>query len=326
MAVIYTFIAILSSIVILVISLYKINRVRYFFVGVIWKAIDWIVNKIAKKAVLPEGIKVEKDIVYVEDGSLKQLLDIYSPENNKEELPVIIFTHGGGFLAGDKLQTRQYCMTLAKEGYTIFNINYRLAPQNKLMEQVKDVMSAIAWVKLNCHKYCGDKSRIVLAGDSAGAYLTALAANICVNAEVASALDIEPVLTEEEIKGLLLFSGLFDLRTAAKTGFPSIKSDIEIVLGTSQIENYEKIEALSVIKNIKENYPKTFISSGAADWLHSESVELVRTLEEKGTYHQDCLFEKTERKAMHDYQFRMELEPSKQCFKRVIKFLESEIA
>ena len=325
MAGIYILIAILLVIVIIVISLYKINKVRYFFVGVVWKAIDWIVNKIAKKAVLPGGIKAQTDIAYVEEGNSKQVLDIYSPVDSKEELPVIIFTHGGGFLAGDKLQTRQYCMTLAKEGYTIFNINYRLAPQNKLMEQVKDVMAAIAWVKLNCHKYCGDKSRVVLAGDSAGAYLTALAANICVNSEVASALDIEPVLTEEEIKGLLLFSGLYDLRTASKTGFPSIKSDIEIVLGISQIENHEMIEALSVIKNINVNFPKTFISSGAVDWLHPESVELVKILEEKGINHRECLFEKTERKAMHDYQFRLELEPSKQCFKRVIEFLKSRV-
>jgi acetyl esterase/lipase len=318
-------IIIVLIIIIVLFSLYKIDRVRYALVRAVWKFIDWISNKAAEKAVLPEGIKAEADVPYIVDGNLKQVLDVYFPKNTIDKLPVIIFTHGGGFVAGDKGQIKPYCMTLAKEGYLVFNINYRLAPDHKIAEQIKDIMYATSWIKEYCDRYCGDSSKVFLAGDSAGAYLTALIAGICTNEALAEELKLEPAFSEDNIKGVLLFCGLYDLRTGSKTGFPSIKSVIEMALGTKRIENYGTLDSLSVINNITNKFPRTFVSSGAVDWLHPESIKLINVLDKHQIYHKECLFDKKERRAMHDYQFHMNLEPSKECLRKVIEFLKSEV-
>ncbi|UZM97663.1 carboxylesterase family protein [Lysinibacillus sp. MHQ-1] len=50
----------------------------------------------------------------------------------KEELPVIMWIHGGAFVSGSKEQTQEYGMALANEGYVVANINYAIAPVQKI--------------------------------------------------------------------------------------------------------------------------------------------------------------------------------------------------
>jgi acetyl esterase/lipase len=297
------------------------NVIRHLLVRAVWKGIDWTNNVSAAKSLLPEGIVEEVDLPYVEAGNAMQMLDIYYPKGETDRLPVIIFTHGGGFIAGDKRQIKPFCMLLAKEGYVVFNINYRLAPKYRIEDQVKDVFNAMSWVNENCSLYRGDRNKIILAGDSAGAYLTAFASCISARKELADNLGIRTVFSEKEIKGVLLFSGLYDLETGSKTGFPSIKSDIKMLLGTDRIARRRDLDRFSVIKNITDKFPKAFISSGEADWLYPESARLADTLSRLGVCHKDMLFDKSEKKAMHDYQYHLELEPSKICLKGAIEFL-----
>jgi acetyl esterase/lipase len=100
-------------------AVYKINGVRYAAVKAVWNVMDWSSNRSAEKALLPEGVKIEQDISYIKGSNIEQFLDVYYPDGVKNKLPVIIFAHGGGFVAGDKKQTKLYCMTLAKEGYAV---------------------------------------------------------------------------------------------------------------------------------------------------------------------------------------------------------------
>lgn len=319
------FLLIVLAAILALIAVFRINTVRYAAVRAVWKVIDWVSMKIAAKAILPEGVKVETDLPYIKGGTSEQLLDVYYPENSNDKLPVIIFIHGGGFIAGDKKHTMPYCRALAKEGYTVYNINYRLAPNYENPAQIMDVLAAMMWVEENCEKHFGDKSRIVLAGDSVGAYMAGLAACVHTNENLASRLNYKSVLTENQIKGVLLFSGVYDLETGSKTGFPSIQSDIGMFLGTDDIKSYENLNDFSVTRNVTSKFPKAFISSGAVDKLHAESIELISVLDKSGVYHKDFLFDKNEKKAMHDYQFHMELDISKLCMKSVIEFLKTAI-
>lgn len=60
-----------------------------------------------KPFVLPEGIKMEKDIAYIEGGDEAQKLDLYVPEKPTEKaLPLIVHIHGGGWIGGSKSRVR----------------------------------------------------------------------------------------------------------------------------------------------------------------------------------------------------------------------------
>lgn len=321
--------AIMSLVLLVILAVFavmKIKVARYASVQLVWKVIDSFDTRNAKSAALPTGIKIESDIPYIQDGLKEHKLDVYYPEAERGDLPMIVNIHGGGFVAGDKVHTQQYCMTLAQKGYVVFNMNYRLAPQAKHPAQIADVMDAMTWVKIHSSEYHGDKSKIALAGDSAGAYLAGLAGCICTNPGLAEIMRFKPAFTGKEVKGVLLFSGLYDLETGAGRKFPSIRSDIELLLGTSDINSYPVINSLSIIKNVTADYPDVFISSGEVDGLYPESIALIKVLERNHIKHETCLFDKKEKNAFHDYQKQLNLDTSKKCMRQVEEFLTSIFA
>lgn len=110
------------------------------------------------------------------DGSdLK--LDVYSPPNNiKNNGAGVIVIHGGSWSAGERGDFPQWNRWLAREGYTVFDIDYRTAPQPNWKAATGDVKCAVLWVKKNAAQFNISADRIALFGRSAGGHLALLAA------------------------------------------------------------------------------------------------------------------------------------------------------
>ena len=89
---------------------------------------------------LPQGVHQTCDISYGPYGKWN-LLDIYHPEGC-DCCPVILNIHGGGFVYGTKEIYKRYCMDLARRGFTVVNINYRLAPRWKFPTPLEDINQA----------------------------------------------------------------------------------------------------------------------------------------------------------------------------------------
>jgi acetyl esterase len=134
----------------------------------------------------PERHGVERivDIHYATDDEVAphahahgySRLDVYRPVRRAGPLPVVLYVHGGGFRILSKDTHWLMAIAFARRGYVVFNIDYRLAPKHPFPAAVEDGCVALAWVKENAARFGGDPSRIVLAGESAGANLvTALA-------------------------------------------------------------------------------------------------------------------------------------------------------
>lgn len=300
----------------------KIPRVRHGFVRMIWKVLDRLDDRWANKVPLPLGVKVESNIRYMNDYE-EQVLDVYYPAQGEGTVPVVLYIHGGGFIAGDKRHTQQYAMTLAKAGYTVFNINYRLAPKFIYPTHIVDVIGAMNWIQQNAATYHGDHNKILIAGDSAGAYLAALTACIGTNSTLAKDLGFVIPFPPKKIKGVLLFSGLYDLETGFARNFASIKSDIEMFLGTTDIKSYHHMNQVSVCKNVTSSFPTTFISSGQGDGLYPETVELIKVLQEKGVCYQSFLVDKGQKYGFHNYQKQLQFPAAKECLVAVMEFMKT---
>ena len=137
----------------------------------------------------PEGVVRITDLRYLDDGDPMHMLDAYYPEGTTEPLPVIIDVHGGGWMYGDKDLNRLYCLTLAKRGYTVFNMSYRLVPQVTVDEQIRDVMCALQWIQTHLGDYPAQADKILLTGDSAGGFLAAYAAALLSSKALRSVFD-----------------------------------------------------------------------------------------------------------------------------------------
>lgn len=121
------------------------------------------------------GVERISDVPYVADGKREHLLDVYRPRSPGEGRPVVLYVHGGGFRILSKDSHWVMGLAFARAGYVVFNISYRLAPRDPFPAGLQDVATAYAWVLDHAHEYGGDASRLVLAGESAGANLVTAA-------------------------------------------------------------------------------------------------------------------------------------------------------
>lgn len=132
----------------------------------------------------PDGVTEINDIPYIDDGNKYHLLDVYYPDNTTVALPVIIDVHGGGWVYGDKELNKYFCMNMAKRGFVVFNMSYRLYDDVTVNEQLQDVGFALRWISEHGSEYPCDMENIMLVGDSAGGQLAAYSAAIMSSAQL----------------------------------------------------------------------------------------------------------------------------------------------
>lgn len=101
-------------------------------------------------------------------------LRVYEPGTQAAQapLPVLLYLHGGGFVMGDLETHDKVCRTLCHHtGMLVVALDYRLAPEHPFPAAPDDAEAALRWVHANAATLGADPSRIVVAGDSAGAQL-----------------------------------------------------------------------------------------------------------------------------------------------------------
>lgn len=120
---------------------------------------------------VPEGVTVHRDVAYVTDGHERQKLDLYVPGTG-ENLPLIIWIHGGAWRGGDKKHytPKEYL----KDGYAGASLNYRLSQHAIFPVQIEDVKAAVRWLRANAKTYRLDPDRFAAWGSSAGGHLVAM--------------------------------------------------------------------------------------------------------------------------------------------------------
>ncbi len=146
------------------------------------------------------GLTVTRDVRYGDDP--RHRLDIYRADGAANDLPVVAFVHGGGFVGGDKTSAGSpfndhVSVWSARNGFIGVNMTYRLAPAARYPAGGDDVGAAIAWLRANVASYGGDPEAIVLFGQSAGA---AHAATYVAGHAPA----------RDEIAGVVLLSGVYE--------------------------------------------------------------------------------------------------------------------
>ena len=123
------------------------------------------------------AVTSQKDIPYC--GNL--VLDVYRP-TTKGNYPLVIFLHGGAWVAGSKNGFNEQLTSIASKGFVGVGMNYRLAGRdaqgniiNKFPAQTNDIRCAVNFLKNNGKNFNIDTSKIGIIGESAGAHLAILA-------------------------------------------------------------------------------------------------------------------------------------------------------
>lgn len=107
----------------------------------------------------------------------QRTLDVYAPKAKSDApRPVIVFFYGGSWAWGDKRPYTFVGKALAARGFVTVIPDYRKVPEVRYPGFVEDGAAAVRWVRAHAREYGGDGERIVLAGQSAGAYIAAMLA------------------------------------------------------------------------------------------------------------------------------------------------------
>jgi acetyl esterase/lipase len=122
-------------------------------------------------------IAIQPDIAFGEHDGVKLIGDLYLPKGVARP-PILVAVHGGGWQIGDRKFYTNWGTYLAKNGYAVFAIEYRLMkPGLKTYPgAVYDVRAAVQFVRAKAAELSVDPDRIALIGDSAGAHLSGLVA------------------------------------------------------------------------------------------------------------------------------------------------------
>ncbi|ELY93294.1 alpha/beta hydrolase fold-3 protein domain-containing protein [Natrialba hulunbeirensis JCM 10989] len=99
------------------------------------------------------------------------------PADERDEQPLILYFHGGGWVIGSIDTHDGTCRKLASEsGYPVVSVDYRLAPEHPFPAGLQDCYAALEWAADAARRLDADPERLVLAGDSAGGNLAAATA------------------------------------------------------------------------------------------------------------------------------------------------------
>lgn len=128
-------------------------------------------------AAVPADVRLVADQTYIQHGTHCLKLDMYLPAaaGAKQDLPVVVFVHGGGWRSGYRSEFVPMALRLARNGYASVTVSYRLAGEAMYPAAVHDVRAAVRWVREHAGEYGLDPRRIALAGGSAGGQIASLA-------------------------------------------------------------------------------------------------------------------------------------------------------
>ena len=122
------------------------------------------------------AVAAKLTFTYKTVGSLPLRADVYQPADSGLR-PVVVWIHPGALIMGSRaMLPNDELDRFLRAGFVVVAIDYRLAPETKLPEIVRDVDDAVRWIRARgTALFRGDPKRVAVVGASGGAYLALLA-------------------------------------------------------------------------------------------------------------------------------------------------------
>lgn len=137
-----------------------------------------------------------------------ECVDIFTPSDTGNA-SFVVFFHGGWWKANNRVSRACLAAEYLKRGYGFASVGYPLAPDHSISTICRSARNAVSWLYKNAPSFGLNPSKILLAGNSAGGHLAALAGS---EGELAAA-DVP----SSAIAGIVALSGIYDLGALAGT-------------------------------------------------------------------------------------------------------------
>ena len=245
-------------------------------------------------------VKVVADQTYVLGSPhSKHKLDLYLPRN-RDAAPLVLFVHGGFWRNQDRRYYQAFTglhgnigTALAKQGFAVGVMSYRLFPEATLADQLADVARAAKWMTEHAAQGSGRASSLFLVGFSAGGHLVM---SICADPLQLYRIGVAP----GTLRGCASLSGVLDIAAMAAGQTDSFNHELTIPLfgATADAQARYSIVGKSLPERTptfllwaEKDYP--FVKSAGqavAPQLRAQGVQ-VSTTEVSGYEHADVVLQ-----------------------------------
>jgi len=204
---------------------------------------------------------------------------VYWPGDPKKgPYPVVVFFHGGGYVAMNLDTHDKICKQLCSGiGAVVVSVDYRLAPEARYPAPLDDCVAAYRWVAKNAAELSGDASRIAAGGDSAGGNATA-------------AVTLKLLAAGEKLpRALLLLCPWLEMSLASesmKTFSPNdgvLDTEIMTFFRDCYVKPGDWADPFaSPVRADVSKFPPTLVIAGAIDPLRDDALQFADKLKKAG--------------------------------------------
>ena len=247
-------------------------------------------SEVNASVALFQRMRVVPNVVYTRANGWEGKLDVYAQRSPRQPgpIPVVIFIHGGGWVQGTKEgSVMQGVLPYVALGYSVVNVEYRLANVSLAPAAIEDCRCALRWVVAHAKDYNFDVARIVVAGASAGGHLALTTGMIPASAGFDRSCY---TVDEPKVAAIVDFFGITDIADLLdgpnKKPFPENWPYTVQWLG-NQPNRAEIAKAASPLTYVRAGVPPTIAVHGDADPLvpYAHSVRLQDALQKAGVAH-----------------------------------------
>ena len=206
-----------------------------------------------------------QNVEYARVGEHSLKLDVYVP-HGKPQPALIVWVHGGAWRSGSK--SNMPLSTLVEEGYPIASVDYRLSTQARFPAQVHDLKAAIRFLRAHGTNLRIPSTKIVIAGDSAGAHLAVLVGVSNGHAELEGKIGTN-LVTSSDVQGIISLYGAANLTTILSQSTPhglSVRIPaLELLLGGQPTNVVDLARLASPVFHVDPDDPPLLLLHGDED-------------------------------------------------------------
>ena len=199
--------------------------------------------------------------VYAVQGERKLKLDIYRPKSADGPVPVIVFTHGGGWAIGMRRLIEPAFVHQVKRGYALVSLTYSLTRKASWPAQIHETKAAYRWVRANAKRFGFDPGKLIAAGGSAGGHLACVAA---LSGPGNLEGDLGNAETSSDVSGVAAFYPPTDLISINNKGLLG-KHTIEALLGGAVSDQERALVEATPATHVRADAPPLLIMHGTID-------------------------------------------------------------
>ena len=231
-----------------------------------------------------QKVTTRPNIVYARANGWEGKLDVYA-QRVQTPAPTVIFIHGGGWVGGSKeASVLPAVLPYIAMGYSVVNVEYRLANVSLAPAAIEDCRCALRWVVAHAKEYNIDTNRLVVAGTSAGGHLALTTGLLPANAGFDRSCWSS---AEPRVAAIVDFYGITDVADLLdgpnKKPFPENSPYTVQWLG-NQPNRAEIAKASSPLTYVRAGVPPTISIHGDADPTvpYDQAVRLTDALKKAG--------------------------------------------